>query len=354
MAERNDGMQLAQGVIIHAPKDLRIEPVPIAIPGPREVRVRIEYGGICGSDLHYYHNGGFGAVRLKQPMALGHETAGTIDAVGCEVSGLKTGMRVALNPSCPCGACKFCRAGQRTHCLNMHYFGSAMRFPHAQGMFRQMLVLDEAQVFVIPETLSMSEAANAEPLSVALHAVRQAGSLVGKKVLVTGCGPIGALIVIAARYAGASEIVVTDISDFPLQIAVGIGASSAINVATEPDALSDFSADKGHFDVLFEASGNEMAFRSGLDTVRPCGRVVQLGLGGDMAVPINTIVTKELQLAGSFRFDEEFGYAVDLISKGLIDVKPVITGSLPFEQATDAFELASDRARAMKVQLIFA
>ena len=342
-----------QGVIIHAPKDLRIEPVAVDEPGPNEVRVRIEYGGICGSDLHYYHNGGFGAIRLQEPMALGHETAGTIDAVGSGVKGLQAGMRVALNPSCPCGTCKFCRIGQPTHCLNMHYFGSAMRFPHAQGMFRQMLVLDQAQVFAIPDSLSMSEAANAEPLSVALHAVRQAGSLIGKKVLITGCGPIGALIVIAARYGGASEIVVTDVSDFPLQIAAGIGASSAINVARNPDALGDFGADKGYFDVLFEASGNEMAFRSGLDAVRPHGRVVQLGLGGDMSVPVNTIVTKELQVVGSFRFEAEFGYAVDIMSKGLIDVKPVITQALPFEQASEAFDLASDRANAMKVQLTF-
>nr|WP_319514570.1 L-idonate 5-dehydrogenase [uncultured Cohaesibacter sp.] len=341
------------GVIIHAPKDLRIEPIEVRDPGPHEVRVRIECGGICGSDLHYYHNGGFGTVRIKEPMALGHETAGTIDAVGSEVCHLETGMRVALNPSQPCGTCKFCRKGQSTHCLNMHYFGSAMRFPHAQGMFRQMLVVKENQVFQIPDSMSMSEAANAEPLSVALHAIRQAGSLVGQKVLITGCGPIGALVVIAARYAGASEIVVTDVSDFPLTIAHKAGASTTINVAAHPEELAHYSADKGYFDVLFEASGNEAAFRSAVETVCPGGRVIQLGLGGEMGIVMNTIVTKELQLLGSFRFDAEFGYAVDLMSKKLIDVSPVITAALPFQQAVEAFDLAGDRARAMKVQLTF-
>ena len=341
------------GVIIHAPKDLRIEPIEVAEPGPRDVRVRIEYGGICGSDLHYYHNGGFGTVRIKEPMALGHETAGTIDAVGSEVLHLKAGMRVALNPSLPCGECKFCRAGQSTHCLNMHYFGSAMRFPHAQGMFRQMLIVKDRQVFPIPDSMSMAEAATAEPLSVALHAIRQAGSLVGQKVLITGCGPIGALIVIAARHAGASEIVVTDVSDFPLGIAQKAGASKTINVAEHPEQLTDYTVDKGYFDVLFEASGNQAAFRSAVEAVCPGGLVIQLGLGGEMSIVMNTIVTKELKLLGSFRFDAEFGYAVDLMSKRLIDVSPVITAALPFQKAVEAFDLASDRARAMKVQLTF-
>ena len=113
--------------------------------GPRDVRVRIEAGGICGSDLHYYHHGGFGTVRLQQPMALGHEIAGTVEDVGTEVSGVARGMRVAVNPSQPCNACRYCRAGQRNQCLDMKFMGSAMRFPHVQGGFRQSVTIDEAQ-----------------------------------------------------------------------------------------------------------------------------------------------------------------------------------------------------------------
>ena len=342
-----------RGVVIHAPKDLRIEDVAVAAPSPHEVRVRIEAGGISGSDLHYYHHGGFGTVRIKEPMALGHEIAGVIAEVGGEVSHLAPGMRVAVNPSRPCNACRYCREGRRNQCLNMHFMGSAMRFPHAQGGFRQSITVDADQAVPIADSVSMAEAAMAEPLAVCLHAARQAGSLLGKRVLVTGCGPIGALSVLVARQAGAAEVVVTDVAAAPLAVAQRLGATRAVNVAEERDALASYAADKGTFDVLFEASGNEAALRGALDAIRPGGVIVQLGLGGDMALPMNVLVTKELQLRGTFRFDSEFQLAVEMMGKGVIDVKPLLTATLPLENAVEAFELASDRSRAMKVQLAF-
>jgi L-idonate 5-dehydrogenase len=342
-----------RGVIIHAPKDLRVEEVEVPQLGGRDVRVRIEAGGICGSDLHYYHHGGFGTVRLKQPMALGHEIAGTVDAVGSEVTRVQPGTRVAVNPSQPCDACRYCRMGLRNHCLDMRFMGSAMRFPHVQGGFRQKITINEEQAVPIAPGMTMAEAAMAEPLAVCLHAARQAGSLSGAKVLVTGCGPIGTLAVVAARHGGAVEIVATDVTSYPLSLARRVGASRTINVAEDADALAPYRADKGTFDVLFEASGNEAALRGALDAVRCGGIVVQLGLGGDMKLPINVIVTKELQLRGTFRFDEEFRLAVDLMGAGVVDVKPLLTETLPFERAMEAFELASDRSRAMKVQLAF-
>jgi len=201
--------------------------------------------------------------------------------------------------------------------------------------------------------VSMAEAAMAEPLAVCLHAARQAGSLLGKRVLVTGCGPIGALSVLVARQAGAAEVVVTDVAAAPLAVAQRLGATRAVNVAEERDALASYAADKGTFDVLFEASGNEAALRGALDAIRPGGVIVQLGLGGDMALPMNVLVTKELQLRGTFRFDSEFQLAVEMMGKGVIDVKPLLTATLPLENAVEAFELASDRSRAMKVQLAF-
>lgn len=342
-----------RGIVIHAPKDLRVEDIATVPLEPHDVRVRIEAGGICGSDLHYYHRGGFGTVRLKEPMVLGHEIAGTIDEVGSGVSDLSPGMRVVVNPSRPCNKCRYCRAGQRNQCLDMRFMGSAMRFPHVQGGFRQIVTTDEGQAIPIASTVTMQEAAMAEPLAVCLHAARQAGSLLGAKVLVTGCGPIGTLAVLTARYGGAAEIVATDVSAYPLSVAARVGASRTINVAAEPQALTPYAKDKGTFDVLFEASGNEAALRAALEAVRPGGIVVQLGLGGDMTLPINVIVAKDLQLRGSFRFDEEFRLAVDLMGKGLIDVKPVLSETLPFERAVEAFDLASDRSRAMKVQLAF-
>jgi L-idonate 5-dehydrogenase len=175
----------------------------------------------------------------------------------------------------------------------------------------------------------------------------------GTKVLVTGCGPIGCLSVLVARYSGASEIVATDVSAYPLAIAQRLGATRTINVAEDPQALTPYAQEKGTFDVLFEASGNEAALRGALDVLRPGGVILQLGLGGEMKLPMNLIVTKELKVRGSFRFDEEFRLAVDLMGKGLIDVKPLLTQTVPFEQASQAFALASDRSQAMKVQLSF-
>jgi L-idonate 5-dehydrogenase len=341
------------GVVIHAPKDLRVEEVAAVAPGPGEVRVGIQAGGICGSDLHYFSHGGFGTVRIKQPMVLGHEIAGTVIEVGAGVSGLQPGTRVAVNPSRPCGHCRYCREGLRHHCLDMHFMGSAMRFPHAQGGFRQSLTMDAAQAVPIADRLTMGEAAMAEPLSVCLHAAHQAGALQGKRVLVTGLGPIGMLSLIVARHGGAAEVIATDIADYPLSVAREIGATKAINIAAEPDALAPYKAQKGYFDILFEASGNQAALVGALEAMRPGGIVVQVGLGGEMTLPINLIVAREIQLRGTFRFDREFALAVELMGSGQIDVKPALSRTLPFQQAPDAFALALDRSQAIKVQLAF-
>jgi len=202
-----------RAAVLYAPKDLRIEPVAAAPLGPGEVEVRIEAGGICGSDLHYYFDGGFGTVRLREPMILGHEIAGTVARVGTDVASIAPGQRVAVNPSRPCGACRYCAEGKQQHCLDMRFYGSAMRFPHVQGGFREVLVCDATQAVPVPATMSAAQAAFAEPFAVCLHAVNRAGPLLGKRVLVTGAGPIGALTVIAARRAGALEIVATDVAD---------------------------------------------------------------------------------------------------------------------------------------------
>lgn len=346
-------IELMRAVVIHAPKDLRVDSFPDPARGPGEVRVKIAAGGICGSDLHYYHHGGFGTVRIRQPMALGHEIAGVIAAVGDDVPHLAPGMRVAINPSRPCGACIYCREGMRNQCLDMRFMGSAMRMPHVQGGFREYVTVDASQAIPIADSLSLGEAAMAEPLAVCLHAGKQAGPLLGKRVLVTGCGPIGALMIVVARYAGAAEIVATDVADAPLAIARTLGARCAVNVSADASALEAWRAGKGAFDILFEASGSGAALRTALDLLRPGGTIVQVGLGGEMTLPLNTIVTKELQLRGTFRFDSEFELALRLMGEGLLDVKPLISASLPFEKAVAAFELASDRSRSMKVQLTF-
>ncbi|WIW43693.1 L-idonate 5-dehydrogenase [Bradyrhizobium sp. 62B] len=342
-----------RAVVIHAPKDLRIDSYPDTAPRPGEVRVKIANGGICGSDLHYYHHGGFGVVRIQQPMALGHEIAGVVAAVGDGVTAVKPGTRVAVNPSKPCGMCLHCQEGMRNQCLDMRFLGSAMRFPHVQGGFREFITVDATQAVPIADKLSLAEAAVAEPLAVCLHAGKQAGALLGKRVLITGCGPIGALMILVSRFGGASEIMVTDVAEAPLAVARKLGATHAINVAADATALDPWRAGKGVFDTLFEASGNQAALRAALDVLRPGATLVQLGLGGEMTLPINSIVAKELQLRGTFRFDPEFELAVRLMGEGLIDVNPLITATMPFENAVAAFELASDRSQSMKVQLTF-
>lgn len=343
-----------EALVIHSPGDLRVEDVPTPPVGPGQARVRVRAGGICGSDLHYYQHGGFGAIRIQQPMVLGHEVAGVVAEVGAGVPGLAVGDRIAVSPSQPCGSCRFCQLGLQNHCLDMRYYGSAMRMPHVQGAFRQEIVIEAGQAHKLAEGVSDAEGAMAEPLAVALHAVNRAGPLLGKRVLVTGCGPIGAMVVIAARRAGAAQVVATDVVAQPLRKALKVGADEAINVAEQPDALAAFAVEKGQFDVLFEASGNERALRAAFDAVRPRGVIVQLGLSGsELTLPFNVVVAKEFDMRGAFRFHEEFGVAVALINKGLVDLKPLVSATLPYRDAGRAFALAADRSQSMKVLLSF-
>jgi L-idonate 5-dehydrogenase len=235
----------------------------------------------------------------------------------------------------------------------MRYYGSAMRFPHVQGAFSQMLVVDAVHCHAFSAGTSASEAAFAEPLSVAVHAIHRAGEMMGKRVLVTGTGPIGALVVAVAKLHGALEVVATDIVDEALTRARAVGADRTVNVASDADALAPYAAGKGYFDVVVEASGNEQALRNALDLIRPRGRLIQLGLGGEVSIPQNQIVAKEIELCGSFRFHEEFAWAVALIGAKRIPLEPLLTGVYPLEEAVAAFEAAGDRRHAMKVQLSF-
>jgi len=341
-------------LVIHAPNDLRLDEQDAGEIGPGQVLVRVGFGGICGSDLHYFHHGGFGTVRIQQPMVLGHEVAGTVAAVADDVTSVKVGDRVAVNPSQPCGGCKFCLEGLPNHCLEMRFYGSAMRMPHVQGAFRDSLLCSAMQCHLIADGIPLAQAALAEPFSVGLHAVSRAGSLLGKRVLVSGCGPIGALAVAAARVHGAAEVVATDVVDEPLAVARALGAHQTINVASDGGWVERYAADKGTFDVMLECSGNERALRDGLNVMRPRGTVVQLGLGGDVSLPQNLVVAKELSICGSFRFHAEFALAVRLINERRVDLSPVITRAFPMTEAREAFELASDRRRAMKVLIDFA
>ncbi len=348
-----------RALMCHGALDLRLEHLLAdaadfpKVLGVHQLRVRVAFGGICGSDLHYYQHGGFGVVRIRQPMALGHEISGVVEEVGAEVTSHRVGQRISISPSRPCGICRFCQLGQHNHCLAMRFYGSAMPFPHIQGAFRDSLVIEQSQAHAVSDHLSLSEAALAEPLSVGLHAIQRAGGVFGKQVLVTGCGPIGSLLIGGLRRAGAARIVAADVAELPLECARKMGADETVNLALRPQALEKYMADKGQFDAVFEASGNERAVKTALDVIAPRGVLVLVGLGGDMSLPMNQIVAKEVDIRGTFRFHPEFATAVQFLNQGLIDGKPVITKVLPFDSALEAFKLAGDKSQSLKVLIAF-
>lgn len=340
--------------VCHGRKDLRIEDRPDRPLAPDEVRVAVAYGGICGSDLHYFHRGAVGDFAVREPLTLGHEISGAVLEWGQEVRGLSRGMKAALDPSRPCLRCAYCRAGRINLCTDMWFLGSAGRFPHSQGGFSQHLVLRQDQIIPVPDETDLLRLACAEPLSVALHAVNRAGPLLGRRAIVSGSGPIGLLTARTAALAGAREIVCTDIEDAPLRVArESMGATRTVNVAADPQGLSDFEADALGFDVAFEASGSPAALNSLFRVLRRGGRLVQVGMlpPGPTAIPVNALQSREFEFVGAFRNNDEFRGAVDAIVSGRIDVAPILSGTWPLADTAQALELAGDRSRVVKLHL---
>lgn len=340
---------------IHGAQDLRLDeqaPEPLE---PTQVRVGVKAVGICGSDLHYYRHGKVGDFVIREPLTPGHEASGQVLEVGAAVATVKPGDRVALDPARTCGVCRYCRQGDSNHCEAVFFFGSASRYPHMQGAMREQVVVQEKQCLPVPDSLSFELAAFGEPLAVALHAVRSAGPLLGKTVMVVGAGPIGALILMAARLAGASHVTVVDIVDETLAACMRVGAARSINAARDPGAIDELAAGKGTVDVCFEASGNYAGLANCIRVTRPRGVIVTVGTlnGSSEPCPFNQIMVKSLSVVGSFRFVDEYAWAVDYLSRGLLDVSPLLTAAMPVARVHDAFALAADRHQAMKVMVTF-
>lgn len=323
--------------------------------GPTGVRVRIRAGGICGSDLHYFHHYRMGDFPVREPFVLGHEAAGDVVEIGAGVTRVKLGDTVTVNPSHPCRLCEFCLAGRELLCSDMRFLGSSRKFPHIQGMFAETYRTEERQCFVVPSDLSINAAAFAEPLSVALHATGHAGPLLGARVLISGSGPIGSLVLLTVKLAGAASVTMTDVLDAPLKVAEGIGADRVVNVSDGDNALADQAHPRGSFDVAFDASGHPSAVSSAIRHLGPGGTFVQIGTFADpmVAIPTDQIMTKELTLKSSFRFDKEFAWAVRYLSEGRVDVGPLLSHTFAMEDANEAFRMASDRGQSMKVHLAF-
>jgi L-idonate 5-dehydrogenase len=345
--------------VIHKAGDLRVEERTPAAPGPEEVAVTVAFGGICGSDLHYYRHGRVGDFTVQEPMVLGHEIVGRVAALGPGAEGPAVGTPVAVHPATPCDHCPECGAGRRNVCADSRYLGSAARTPHVQGGFAQHVTVPDAQTRALPPELDLRRAVLAEPLSVALHAVRRAGDVRGKRVLVTGAGPIGCLVTAVLHHKGAAEIVVSDLMETPLRIAGECGATSTVRAdgrdgSDGPDSSAGgtpFDVSVG-FDVSVEASGAPAALRTCVERTRRGGTVVLLGLlpPGDVPLLGNITVTRELDLRGAFRFDSEFDEALRLLA-GPLPVDAIVTHTFPLAEARAAFDLAHDRSVASKVLL---
>jgi L-idonate 5-dehydrogenase len=268
------------------------------------------------------------------------------------VTDLSLGDHVAVNPSRWCGQCSRCREGRQNLCENIYFMGSASKTPHMQGGFASLFDATPAQCVKVPDSLPLAAAALAEPLAVALHAVARAGDVRGKHVVLLGSGPIGLLCLLAARIAGAASVTVVDIAAAPLAFARGLGADAVVNVSGgEAALLSHASAHP--IDVVLEVSGTAAGLGSAIRAVRRGGRIVQVGNlpGGDLPVPANAIMAKELDVVGAFRFGEEFSRAVGLIVSGEVDVLKLVTAQRPLSGAPDAFRLALDRSQSVKVVL---
>jgi len=338
---------------LHAAHDLRVETQPVPELAPDEVQVAIGAGGICGSDLHYYHDGGIGQIRVREPIIVGHEAAGHITQVGANVTDLAAGDLVAINPSLPCGNCEFCARNEFNHCINMRFMGSAYRLPHEQGMFRDLVNIPAVRALKFSNAIPVQKAACSEPLAVCLHAASHATEIDGARVLVTGAGPIGCLMTAVAAQSKPAELVVTDLNDFPLSAASKMGASETVNVAQNPEQMDRFHANKGTFDIVFECTGAAPAIRDALEMLRPGGTMVLVGVAGEISLALNVIVSKEIKMVGTHRFHPEFAEAVRLIDNEEIDVSPIVSHSFDADQAVKAFDLAGDRTQAIKVHLTF-
>jgi L-idonate 5-dehydrogenase len=324
-----------RAVVVHGPGDVRVDELPDPVAGPGQVLVAVEWGGICGSDLSYWKHGASGTAVLRRPMVLGHEIAGRVAAVGADVTGLDAGRAVAVHPATPEGDLPARLAGRDNLNTRVRHLGSAAFDPHTDGGFADLVAVRADRVRPLPDGVGTRQGALAEPLAVALHAVRRAGDVRGRDVLVNGAGPIGCLVVAAARSAGASRVVVADVAARPLAIASALGADEVRDLGAG-DVLPEDA------ELVFEASGSAAALGPVLRATARGGRVVQVGNlpGGPAPAALGDLVTREITWIGSYRFVDEITDAVRALGDGL-DLGPLITGEFAATDAVPALERAA-------------
>ncbi|OQE29921.1 hypothetical protein PENSTE_c002G09757 [Penicillium steckii] len=315
-------------------------PIP-ELKNEHDVIINVHYTGICGSDVHYWEHGSIGSFVVKDPMVLGHESAGIIKKVGSAVQSLKVGDRVAMEPGIACRRCEPCKSGKYNLCVNMAFAAT----PPYDGTLAKYYVLPEDFCYKLPEQISLQEGALMEPLSVAVHIVKQASVSPGQTVVVFGAGPVGLLCCAVATAFGASQVIAVDIQQSRLDFAKEYATTSTF-MPSKVSALENAERLKKEndlgfgADVAIDASGAEPSVHTGIHVLRNGGTYVQGGMGrSEIQFPIMAACSKELTLKGSFRYGSgDYKLAVGLVSSGKVDVKKLITGTVKFEEAEQAFK----------------
>lgn len=332
-------MSVNIGVILKNVGDMHVEELPGGVPQPQSDQVCLAMGpvGICGSDVHYWQNGRIGDFVVESPMVLGHESAGTVCAVGSNVTHLQVGDRVAIEPGYPCTACAVCLGGRYNLCPEMKFCAT----PPVDGSLCQYFCYKAAFCFKLPDHVTLEEGALLEPLSVAVHACQRGKLSFGQKVLVCGAGPIGLVNMMVAKASGAS-VTITDISESRLDKAKELGADATFHVTSRDcretaDKIVDMS---GLSDLTIECTGVEASIGTGLWATKPGGSYVQVGYGkAEVNFPIVAVGIREIDIYGIFRYANCYPKALSLVASGAVNVKSLVTHRFPLQEAAKAFEL---------------
>jgi L-iditol 2-dehydrogenase len=320
-----------RAAVLVEPGRIEMEQRPIPTPGPDDVLIRVSSVGVCGSDTHYYRHGRIGDFVVEAPLVLGHEAAGTIVEVGSSVDRSRIGQRVSIEPQRPDPDSAETRRGDYNLCPNMRFFAT----PPVDGALCDYVTIGAAFAHPVPDSVSDDAAALCEPLSVGIAALRKAGLGAGSRVLITGAGPIGIVVVQVARAYGATDIIVSDPDEARRERVKAFGATAVLDPTAEP--IGDLGVD-----AFVDASGAPAAVAGGIRAVRPAGTVVLVGSGAEsMELPTQVIQNRELVLTGVFRYANTWPTALALVESGRVDLDAMVTARFPLEQAADALE--SDR-----------
>lgn len=328
--------------MLHKPNQVSFEERPVPkLQSPHDVLVAVNYTGICGSDVHYWQHGAIGHFVVREPMVLGHESAGTVVEVGAAVTGLRPGDRVALEPGYPCRRCGDCLSGRYNLCPDMVFAAT----PPYDGTLTGFWTAPADFCYRLPDGVSLREGALIEPLAVAVHIVRQARVQPGQSVVVMGAGPVGLLCAAVARAFGAAKVVSVDIVQAKLDFARRYAATHTYlsqRLPAEENArrIVEAAALGAGADAVIDASGAEPSIQAALHVVRAGGTFVQGGMGkADITFPIMALCLKEVTARGSFRYGSgDYKLAIELVASGKVDVKPLIDGVVPFKDAEQAFQ----------------